>query len=431
MLSVQADNLVKLGKTILKADPSKGASILLESIRKSGKISLYFPSAIADIPDKPQLRQKFENQLLELLSNRTTTDSEDFAALSNLMSYVQPLTKIGILNYLLNSLRNTESVVRDARERDQPPPFSQASIGYIYTTFSRYIRQEIAKSFPNRLEEVDRLLQTLAGATTADWLKRAGKGSGSVSFEQRFNEITSLQPGQKRDDLLFDLAMDVFDGTFRQSALTTADMAGKIINALNSPDGKNILQDYLLVREATDLLKSKEIDLAITKVRGMSRADWRALALAGIASSYSEKQWDDALLLYKEALVSLENSNSTATQSQVAFRIAGMLARRDPGWSLELLSAAIKYANQANFDESVESTNFRKVFFITIGKVFITFGWEAVKPIEVLGYANIGEMARLDWNQLYNSGMRIDDQYLRAIFQLEMCRGVLSGGNTK
>ena len=424
----QADELANLARSLLQIGNPLGVEVLIKSILITGKISTKWLSAIADAGKKPELLRRLESALSSVLKGKVTADAEDIGNLSVLLigsMLTQQSTRLAILEFELNSLRQIEMIVRTAREQGQPASINGDSIGYIYSTFNSPLLRMFIKEMPGSEKEVTALLKSLAGSLPGDWAASAQRDFGGMTFEQRLEEASSHPLGEKREELLIELAEDVLRSKFKEEAPLRRQMLDKVLNKITSLDSKVILTDYLFITEAQESTIQGDYTLAADKARQVSRGDWRGLTLAGIASAAEGKDHDEAVRLYMQALIGLDNCTPSITRVEVAFNVAEVMRKADSVLSQSLITRAVQYANAIDFTEQKKPKKFPD-HYARIGKIFLILGMEAFQEKDVLRYCNIGELARQDWAGLYQSSQSIENHLLQAIFQIKMCEGVLS-----
>ncbi len=424
----QADELANIARNLLQAGNSIGVDVLLKSILLTGKISTEFLGCVIAAGSRPELLRRLETALPSVLKGRATLDWEDIHHSTGLLigsRFTQQNTRNAILEFELNSLRQIETLVRTAREQGQASSIDGDSIGYIYSTFNSPLLRMFIKEMPGSEKEITTLLKSLAGSLPGDWAANARRDFGGMTFEQRLEEASRYPLGEQRENLLIALAMDALRDKFKGEPLPRHEMVNRVMDKIASSESKSILSDYLSIAEAMEDTNQGNYILAADKARQVARGDWRGLVLAGIASVVEEKDHDEAVRLYMQSLLGLDNCDPSITRVEVAFKVAEMMRKTDPILSQSLISRAIQYANTIDFSEQKKLKKFPD-YYAKIGKTFFILGMEAFQEKDVLRYCNIAELARQDWKNLYLSSQSIENHLLQSIFQIKMCEGILA-----
>jgi len=187
-----------------------------------------------------------------------------------------------------------------------------------------------------------------------------------------------------------------------------------------------LVKDANVIAGIKELAMEKNFIQVAQEARRISRADWRVQALAGAASSLNKTDQEAADRLYMEALSDLNNSKPGTAVIRTTLRLAERYYEKDPAMGRQILASAVQFANQTNFSEKGFRFPFDRRLFASIGSVQMALGFEPERIQDALRDFNIGKMAQLDWQAMYETSHNIENKMLRYIFQLKMCEAVIN-----
>jgi hypothetical protein len=104
------------------------------------------------------------------------------------------------------------------------------------------------------------------------------------TFEEKLGKASAIASGSKREGELINLAYDVLNGRIKDGKFSRDQMVDKVLHALNTKESKAFVEDGKIVTDIKELIKEKNFSRAANDALRISRDDWRAQVLTGVAS---------------------------------------------------------------------------------------------------------------------------------------------------
>lgn len=433
----RAEKMVELASVLIEAGITSGADILLNSVAETGRVSNAFYVSFRMALMKPEMRDRISGRIKQAFSGKLVTEPGELSSLALPVVYFTgksgsySIINAAILELEINSLKYIEAAIRLAREQEQPIPYASDGLDYLCGMFASSLREHYSKWLPSRLEEVDLCLKSIQEYVPFK-IGASKEREKAETFEEKLWKASAIASGSKRERELINLGFDVLNSRIKDENFSRDQMVDKVLRALNTKESKAFVEDARIVTDIKILIKEKNFLQAANDARRISRDDWRAQVLTGVASCLDKTNdsadQEAALFLYTNALDVLNASKPGTAIIRTTLKIAERFYEKDLAEGRRILNMATRFANQTNFSEKGFRFPFDRNIFAGIGMIEIALGFEPERINEALRDVGIGKIAQLDWLIMYDASNNIENKTLRAIFQLKMCEGVISRG---
>ena len=428
----RADYLVRAGLEQLKVDPAGGVNTALSSLG-TGKISFHLsvmPKAILAKAGR-EAASSFENRVAAALSNRSSLDEEDYlTAVYFLRSDEQmPVSaRRGLISFLFNSLQSLVQIVRQNPNK-QFPGGEVETFKSAYSTLTRSVRAHVAADLPDKLSLFDAYLGEVAAVVPQSWLDFHYELWTTDAAEDQLARALKTADPKSRDARLMSLTVRALNGKLPGRKDQQLDYAAKAVAEIKDEGTRAVLQDFLRMAEVMKLVGEKLLPAAADKAKSVSRPDWRAWVLLGLADAQAKENQGAARALHEEAWRALEKSPASPRKAELAFLLARFVGGYDQTRAAEIVASAVRYANQAaeGWGKEWAEPTLLESFFVRVGSQHFAPGQE-LSGVGEIGFGDeVGDLARHDWTLAESLGKDIKDLGLRLRYQLAMSRGVLAG----
>lgn len=427
----RAEKMAELATALIDSGIPAGVDLLLNSVAETGRVTTAFERPFETIVGASELRERMSARIKQAFSGKIIADPLDLSTLAFPVIHVMgknaacSTINAAILELEINSLKQIEATLRSAREQEQPVPYTNDELDFLFELFASRLRGSYSKWLPGRLKDVDLSLKGIQESVPFKIGEREATEKAE-SFEEKLDKASHLIDGARRERELINLAFDVMNKRVMDERYSRDQMIDKIHNKLNLNYSKELVKDATVIASIKEVVKGKNFAQAVEEARRISRADWRAQALAGAASGMDKTDQEAADRLYMEALGDLNNSKPGTAVIRTTLFIAERYYEKDPAVGRQILDSSVKFANQTNFSEKGVSFPFDRMLFARIGSVFMTVGFEPERIREALREFGFGKMTQLNWQLMYEISHNIENKMLRATFQLKMCEAVIN-----
>jgi hypothetical protein len=427
----RAEKMAELAAALIDSGIPAGVDLLLNSVAETGRVANAFGRPFRTVVSDSELRERMSARIKQAFGGKIVAEPNELSILAipiigitgNNDSY--STINVAILELEINSLRHIETTLRSAREQERPVPYANDALDHLCELFTSGLRGLYSRWLPGRLKDVDFSLKGIQELVSFKIGERSERAQAE-SFQEKLDKASGVTDGSRRERGLINLAFDVLNKRVPDERHTRDQMIDKILNALNSNDSKALVKDANVIAEIREIVKEKNFVQVAQEARRISRADWRAQALAGAASGMDKTDQEAADLLYREALSDLNNSKSGTAVIRTTLRIAERYYEKDPARGRQILASAIQFANQTNFSEKGFRFPFDKTLAASIGSTVMILGFEPERIQDAVRDFNIGKMAQLDWQAMFQTSHSIENKMLRYMFQLKMCEAVIN-----
>jgi hypothetical protein len=426
----RVEKMAELASALIDNGIPAGVDLLLNSIAETGRVANAIRKPFRTAVSEPTLRERMSARIKQAFYGKIIAEPGDLSILAALLLYntreddSSSIINAAILELEINSLKQIEANLRSAREQAQLFPYTDDELDYICVFFVSNLRKMYSRYLPGRLKDVDLCLKGIQELVSFKIGERSDRARAET-FQEKLDKASGVTDGSRRERGLINLAFDVLNENVKDERYSRDQMVDKILSALNSNDSKVLVKDANVIAGIRKLATEKNFIQVAQEARRISRADWRALALAGAASGLDKTDQETAKLLYTEALSELNNSKPGTAVIRATLLIAERYYETDPAMGRQILDSAVRFANQTKFSEMGFRFPFDRVLAASIGSVFIVLGFDTEQIQDALQDFNIGKMAQLDWQIMYETSHNIENKMLRYTFQLKMCEAVI------
>jgi hypothetical protein len=426
----RAEQMSELAAALIDSGIPAGVDLLLNSVAETGRVANAFGRAYRTAVSDSELRERMSARIKQAFWGKIVAEPNELSILAIPIYFTAnndscSTINAAILELEINSLKQIETTLRTAREREQPAPYTNKELDVLGGLFASRLRNLYSRWLPGRLKDVDFCLKGIQELVSFKIGERSDQAQAET-FQEKLDKASGVTDGSRSERALINLAFDVLNKSVADERHTRDQMIDKILNALNSNDSKALVKDANVIAGIKELAREKKFIQVAQEARRISHADWRAQALAGAASSLNKTDQEAADLLYMEALSDLNNSKPGTAVIRTTLSIAERYYEKDPARGRQILASAVQFANQTNFSEKGFRFLFDGILFASIGSVQMALGFEPERIQDALRDFNIGKMAQLDWQAMYETSHNIENKMLRYIFQLKMCEAVIN-----
>ena len=428
--SVRAEKMSELAAALIDSGIPVGVDLLLNSIAETGRVANTFGRPFRTAVSNSELRERMSARIKQTFGGKIVAEPNELSILAVFLNFTAKndscsTINAAILELEINSLRHIEMTLRSAREQERPVQYDNDALDQLCGLFASRLRGLYSRWLPDRLKEVDICLKGIQELVSFKIGERSDRARAET-FQEKLDKASGVTDGSRRERGLINLAFDVLSQRVADEGHTRGQMIDKILNALNSNDSRTLVKDAQVIAEIKEILKGKNFVQVAQAARRISRADWRAQALAGAASGLDKTDQETADQLYMEALSELNNSKQGTAVIRTTLRIAERYYEKDPAIGRQIFNSAVRFANQTNFSEKGFRFPYDKTLVVSIGSAVIILGFEPERIQDALRDFNIGKMALLDWQAMYEISNNIENKILRYFFQLKMCEAVIN-----
>jgi predicted nucleotidyltransferase len=427
----RAEKMAELATALIDSGIPAGVDLLLNSVAETGRVATAFERPFETVAGASELRERMSARIKQAFSGKIIADPVDLSTLAFPVIHVMgknaacSTINAAILELEINSLKQIEATLRSAREQEQPVPYTNDELDFLFRLFASRLRGSYSKWLPGRLKDVDLSLKGIQESVSFKIGEHEAMEKAE-SFEEKLDKASHLIDSARRERELINLAFDVMNKHVMDERYSRDQMIDKILNKLNLNDNRELVKDATVIASIKEIVKGKNFAQVVEEARRISRADWRAQALAGAASSMDKTDQEAADRLYMEALGDLNNSKPGTAVIRTTLLIAERYYVKNPAVGRQILDSAIRFANQTNFSEKGVSFPFDRMLFARIGSVIMAVGFEPERIREALRDFGFGKMTQLNWQLMYEISHKIENKMLRATFQLKMCEAVIN-----
>jgi hypothetical protein len=426
----RAEKMVELASALIDSSIPAGVDLLLNSVAETGRVANAFGRPFRTAVSDSELRERMSSRIKQTFLGKIIAEPNELSILAISIYFTGnndscSTINAAILELEINSLKQIESTLRSAREQEQPTPYTNDDLDHLGGLFASSLRNLYSRWLPGRLKDVDYCLKGIQELVSFKIGERSDQAQAET-FQEKLDKASGVTDGSRRERALINLAFEVLNKRVTDERHTRDQMIDEILNALNSNDSKALVKDANVIAEIKEIVKEKNFVQVAQEARRISRADWRAQALAGAASGLDKTDREAADRLYMEALSDLNNSKPGTAVIRTTLRIAERYYEKDPAMGRQILASAVQFANQTNFSEKGFRFPFDRTLPASIGSTVIILGFEPERIQDALRDFNIGKMAQLDWQAMYETSHNIENKMLRYIFQLKMCEAVIN-----
>ncbi len=431
----RAEKMAELAAALIDNAIPTGVDLILNSVAETGRVANAFVRPFRKALIDPAMREIMSARIKQALSGKIVAEPNE---LSMLATFVIGITgrddaystiNAAILELEINSLRHIEATLRATREQERSASYANNALDNLFGLFTSRLRGLYSKWLPERLKDVDASLESIQELVSFKIGERSERAQAET-FEEKLDKASAIASGSKRERELINLAFDVLNGFIKDEKYSRDQMVDKVLHLLNTKESKAFVEDGKIVTDIKALIKEKNFSQAANEARRISRDDWRAQVLTGVAScldkTSDKTDQEVALLLYSNALDVLNASKPGTAIIRTTLKMAERFYEKDLSEGRRLLNVAVRFANQTSFSEKGYRFPFDKNIFAGIGMIEMALGFEPERIQDALRDIEIGKMAQLDWPVLHDASNIIENRTLRAMFQLKMCEGVIS-----
>lgn len=432
---MRAEKMAELASALIEAGVLSGVDILLDSVAETGRVANGFYVSFRTAASKPEMRDRISARIKQAFSGKIVAEPSELSGLALPVIYYTGKSNsystinAAILELEIDSLKHIETSIRFAREQGQPIPHTSDGLDYLCGMFASSLREQYSRWLPSRLEDVDLCLKSIQESVSFK-IGESKEKEKAETFEEKLGKASAIASGSKREGELINLAYDVLNGRIKDGKFSRDQMVDKVLHALNTKESKAFVEDGKIVTDIKELIKEKNFSRAANDALRISRDDWRAQVLTGVAScldkSLDKTDQEASSILYSNAVDVLNASKPGTAVLRTTLKIAERFYEKDLSEGQRLLNVAIRFANQTSFSEKGYRFPFDRNIFAGIGMIEMALGFEPERIQDALRGVEIGKMAQLDWLAMHEASNFIENRTLRAMFQLKMCEGVIN-----
>jgi hypothetical protein len=428
----RADELVKVGVTMLDQNPAQGVGVILSSASSTGKVSEQLWQSLKKLREggADEIVNEIEDKVAKIITSQTDFDPFNYEEVATLIAVdprMNPAVRAMFVSYLIQGLECIVAAIQESQVTKQPLPLNPDDLGYLYGEYMRQIQRVIEKYAPDKSEFVNLSLQQIATVVPEKWVDSVMWMPLKLTPEQASHELEvtlEMTDTGRRDSRLTAFTLRALAGFFTKER--RLELAAPAIDGIRNSELQVILKDYFLMVETRVKIDEENGASAMEKAGAVTNPLWRAWTLMAVGYALT-KQPGDAVQLYESAAKTLEKCPPTPRRVEVAFKLAELWSERDPLRAFEVLSRAVEYANQINkpdVNPLLEKYHLSN-FYVSIGKLDLQPGNE---PADVRGLRlgdGVKKLTQLDWSQTEYLSRKIQQTSLRLHFQLKMCEAAL------
>lgn len=418
-----ADALASAALAKINSQPQQAVLELVASFQQTGKLSNYLTIADKALNEKNQLQlsERLKQSLADYVLIRTGSDIADLDVIVFFLVSSGELNPIARSNMLSFLMATTRQILVNQSLAGQTPKISESKISELYTVYRVFLRPTVERFSGGNLPAFDDLLLELAAFVPASKLDAPMLSSESI--EKQIESAKRIAGFEQRDARLVKIAGWLLSGKLRDKE-NSLKLASDVAAEITDGKAKGNLYDAIKFVEFEKLTESKDFSAAEKKADTIANLEWRAWALA-VLGKVQETNSQIAAELYGKALKSLRKAWASAYRAKLAFFVASLEAKQNPLSTLETLTEAITFANQA--PEKTDKSSLRKTVLLAIEAGEYGFAsTEAEADIEnIVLPENLGKLAVSNWNEILQTGKSIQNPALRLRFQLLASRAVL------
>ncbi len=418
-----ADALASSALAKINSQPQQAVSELVASFQRTGKLSSYLVDAVKALNEKnqSQLSERLKQSLADYVLTRTSDDVADLRVIVSFLVSSGELNSIARSNMLAFLMASTRQILVNQSLNGQTPKIPENKISELYTVYRVFLRPTVEKFSGGNLPAFDDLLSELAAFVPASKLDAPALSSESI--EKQIESAKRITGFEQRDARLVKIAGWLLSGKLRDKE-NSLKLASDVAAEITDDKAKENLYDAIKFVEFEKLFQSKDFSAAEKKADRIVNLEWRAWALA-VLGKVQESNPQIAAELYEKSLQSLRKAWASAHRARLGFLVASLEVKQNPLSTLETLTQAVAFANQA--PEKTDKIPLQKTVLLAVEAGEYGFAsTEAETDIEEIALPeNLGKIAVSNWNEILQTGKNIQNSTLRLRFQLLTARAVL------
>ena len=425
-----ADAIASAALAKINSQPQQAVSELIASFQRTGKLSDYLIDAVKALNEKNQLQlsEKLKQSVADYFLTKTGGDVEDLNVIVSFLvssGELNPIVRSNMLSFLMASTRQLLISRTLAGQTDKIP---ENKISELYTVYKIFLRPTVERYSGGNSPAFDDLLSELAAFVPASKLDTPMLSPESI--EKQIESAKRITGFEQRDARLVKIAGWLL-GRLRGRE-NSLKLASDVAAEITDDKVKENLYDAVKFIEFENVVKTEDFSAAEKKADSIVNLEWRAWALA-VLGKVQESNRQTAADLYEKALQTLRKSWASAERARLGFFVASLQAKQNPAATLETLTEAVNFANQA--PEKTDKTILRKTLLLAVEAGEYGFdSTEAETDTEDVALPeNLGKLAIEHWNETFQTGKNIQNPVLRLRFQLLTAGAVLKdfSPNTK
>ncbi|HQX56913.1 MAG TPA: hypothetical protein PLP07_13375 [Pyrinomonadaceae bacterium] len=334
----------------LETNPDVAVSLALSSLSQYGKLSKGFGPFVDRLVvlNRLDLEISVLKGISDFIKDRPSLDGEDLLAAMNLLvskhASVEYRTKL--FAYLLDSGR---LIIRNQSQgsEGQSNRLSGDQMDLIYSYFNFPLHAFTLNEFTSGLASLDEVMSEMRQFVSPGLLTDPLRNP--LPIERQIEDAMKVVGSKERDARLVKIATWLL-GRRKGNEKNNLTLAIDVSDNISNLEIRETLRDYVKMAEIETLVEQKDFSGAEKKARSISLPElktWELIVIGKLQGGNNSIAAD----LYEAALDSLQKAAATNYKTQLALILASLFRKHDEGKSLEILSQAVKFSNEAKKQE--------------------------------------------------------------------------------
>ena len=334
----------------LETNPDVAVSLALSSLSQYGKLSKGFGPFVDRLVvlNRLDLEISVLKGISDFIKDRPSLDGEDLLAAMNLLvskhASVEYRTKL--FAYLLDSGR---LIIRNQSQgsEGQSNRLSGDQMDLIYSYFNFPLHAFTLNKFTSGLASLDEVMSEMRQFVSPGLLTDPLRNP--LPIERQIEDAMKVVGSKERDARLVKIATWLL-GRRKGNEKNNLTLAIDVSDNISNLEIRETLRDYVKMVEIETLVGQKDFSGAEKKARSISLPElktWELIVIGKLQGGNNSIAAD----LYEAALDSLQKAAATNYKTQLALILASLFRKHDEGKSLEILSQAVKFSNEAKKQE--------------------------------------------------------------------------------
>lgn len=419
----KADSLVLAALAKLNSQPQQGVSEALASLQRAGKISTHLTDAVKALNEKNQteLSGRLKRGLADYVLARTSIDPEDLDVIVFFLisgGELEPLARGGMLSFLLAS---TRQILANQGSTGQAPKLPESKISELYTVYKMFLRPAVERSSAESLPAFDDVLRELAAFVPASRLETPMLNPEELG--KQIEDAKRIVGSEPRDVRLIKIAGWLLSRRLRDKE-SSLKLAAEVAAEVTNGRLRESVRDAIKLVGVESLAGAKDFIAAEQKADSIADPEWRAWTLA-VLGKIQESNPSIATQLYEKSLASLRRAWPSPYRAELTFLVAALQTKQNSSPAFETLARAVEYANQAREEVDKKPSISNLMLSIEIGGFGFASTDTETRAEDISLSDDLGKLALLNWNTVFQLGRTIQNPVLRSRFHLLTAKTVV------